>query len=293
MRASLIINPAAGRGAGQTLGSAIVEYLAGLGIVAQPHYSRAADDVGLQVKQALAARADVIIVAGGDGTVHAAVNGWMQADGGSPLAIVPIGTGNDFMKMLSSKDNWRAACARIAQGKPCRVDVGRCNDFYFANSLGVGFDAQVAMAANRMQWLGGNLVYGLALAKILLFQHQLPKVRVRHDGETLHTTITLISVSNGRSEGGAFLLAPDAKINDGLFDVVVAQGLSRLGILALVPRVLRGSHLGCPGIIDFKTDRLLIESEAGLPVHADGEIRYTDAKRLDIEILPQRLTVLA
>jgi diacylglycerol kinase (ATP) len=293
MRASLIINPTAGRGAGRTLGPAITEHLAALGVTAQPYYSRTAADVSLQVKQALAASTGTIIIAGGDGTVHAAVNGWMQADGDSPLAIIPIGTGNDFMKMFSCGDNWRAACDRIVQAKTRRVDIGRCNSIYFANSLGVGFDAQVAMEANRMQWLGGNLVYVLALAKILLFQHQLPDVYIRHDEQTMHTSITLISVSNGRSEGGSFLLAPDAEINDGLFDVVIARGLSRLGILKLVPRVMRGTHIGHPAVTIFKTRKLQIDSDIGLPVHADGEICYLDARSLKIEILPQALTIIA
>jgi len=293
MRATLIINPAAGRGAGQKLSAAIVSHLAQLDIAVQTFYSDSPGGVTRLVKQLLHAQPEMLIVAGGDGSVHEAVNGWMQAGGGVPLAVIPIGTGNDFSKMLAAGSDWRAACQSIANGKTREVDVGRCNDFYFANSLGIGFDAQVAQTANRMQWLRGNLVYGIAVVDTLLFRHRTPMVHLQYKNGTLDTAITLIAVSNGCCEGGAFQLAPHAKIDDGLFDVIVAQGLSRLGILALVPQVLRGKHLGRPGIVDFKTGKLLIESEAGLPVHADGEIRYTDAKRLDIEILPQRLTVVA
>jgi diacylglycerol kinase (ATP) len=293
MRASLIINPAAGRGAGQKLGPHITQHLQTLGIITRPYYSVAATDVMMQVKQALATSPEVIIVTGGDGTVHAAVNGWMQAGGGTPLAMVPIGTGNDFMKMFNSGENWRSACANIARGKTRRVDVGRCNDFYFANSLGVGFDAQVAMAANRMQWLHGNLVYGLALAKVLFFQYRLPIVDIMHDGDSLRTSITLISVCNGSSEGGSFLLAPGAHIDDGIFDVVIARGLSRAGILKLVPRVMRGTHVAHPAVSILRAGKLSITSDTGLPVHADGEIHYTHAHSLDIEILPLALTVIA
>ncbi len=293
MHAALIINPAAGRGAGQKLGPAIVSYLAQLDITVQSFYSDSPGGVTRLAKQQLQARPEMLVVAGGDGSVHEAVNGWMQAGGGVPLAVIPIGTGNDFSKMLAAGSDWRAACHSIATGNTRRVDVGHCNDFYFANSLGIGFDAQVALTANRMQWLHGDLVYGVAVAYTLLLDHRTPSVRLRHKGGTLDTSITLIAVSNGCCEGGAFKLAPHAKIDDGQFDVIVAQGMGRLGILALVPRVLRGSHLGRPGIVDLKTDRLLIESEAGLPVHADGEIRYTDARRLEIEILPQSLTLVA
>ncbi len=293
MRASLIINPAAGRGAGQIHGPSIVGHLAQLGVTLQTFYSESPGGVTSLVKQQAQTGQDMLIVAGGDGSVHEAVNGWMQAGGGAPLAVIPIGTGNDFSKMLTSGSDWRTACNAIANGETRAVDVGRCNDFYFANSLGIGFDAQVAHTANRMQWLHGNLVYGIAVAGTLLFRHRTPTVHLQHAGGMLDTPITLIAVSNGCCEGGAFKLAPHAKIDDGFLDVIVAQGLSRLGILALVPRVLRGSHLGRPGIMEIKTTGLLIESEAGLPVHADGETRYTDAKRLEIEILPLRLTVVA
>ncbi len=236
MRACLIINPAAGRGTGRARGPAIAAYLAELGVATRVLYSQAVGDVGLQVKQQLATHPDVVIFAGGDGSVHEAVNGWMQAGGGAPLAIVPVGTGNDFTKMLSSDPDWREACRRIAHGQTRSIDIGRCNDFYFANTLGIGFDAQVAMAAGRVQYLRGNLVYAVALLQTLLFAHQTPVVRVSHAGVTLATPITLVAVNNGRVEGGAFVVAPDAQIDDGLLDVVVAGPLSRLGILMLVPK---------------------------------------------------------
>ena len=294
MHAALIINPAAGRGAGRRLSVAAADYLAELGIqIHSRHFSRSGDDLVTQVREQLAAHPDAVIVVGGDGSVHAAVNGWMHAGGGAPLAFVPVGTGNDFTKMLGYASDWRAACRQIAQARTRNVDVVRCNDFYFANNLGIGFDARVAMAANRMQWLHSQIVYGVALIKTLALGHETPSVRLRHDDKIMETTITLIAVNNGRVEGGAFVLAPQAEIDDGQLDVVVASALSRFGILRLVPRVLRGSHIDHPAVSMFRTDQLVIESDTGLPVHADGEIRHTDARRLDIEILPRRLTLIA
>ncbi|MDE2235960.1 MAG: diacylglycerol kinase family lipid kinase [Gammaproteobacteria bacterium] len=293
MRAVLLINPASGRGAGRKLAPRITAELSGLGIEPQLYYSESPGHITRLVQQQLQSRPELLMVAGGDGSVHEAVNGWMLAGGGAPLAVIPIGTGNDFSKMLAAGADWHAACASIAKGRIRHVDVGRCNDFYFANSLGVGFDAQVALTANRIQWLGGQLVYSAAVMHTLLFKHLTPKVRLLHDGSTLESRITLIAVGNGCCEGGAFKLAPHAIIDDGQFDVIVAQALSRLGILRLVPQVLRGTHLGRPGIVDFRTQRLLIESDSGLPVHADGEIRYTDARLLEISIEPKKLSVVA
>jgi diacylglycerol kinase (ATP) len=173
------------------------------------------------------------------------------------------------------------------------AESGQPSEYFFANGLGVGFDAQVALEANGIRWIRGNAVYGLALAKILLLKHTRPRVRVRHDGESFETDITLLTVNNGRVEGGAFVMAPDAEIDDGLFDVVVAKGMGRLGILQLLPQVLKGQHMHHPKVMKFRTGKLTIESDEPLAVHADGELHYTGPTKLDIEVLPKKLEVIS
>jgi diacylglycerol kinase (ATP) len=275
------------------MGPAIGRYLHELGLPTRILNSSGPGDVQAKVRAALGEKPRVVIVAGGDGTVHEAVNGWMQAGGGAPLGVVPVGTGNDFVKMLDLSHDWREACWRIVRGDTRRVDVGKCNDFWFANGLGIGFDAQVALEANKIRWLRGNAVYGLALAKILLLMHSTPEVRVRYGEEKLTTPITLLTINNGKVEGGAFVMAPDAEIDDGLFDVVVAKGMGRLGVLQLLPQVLKGQHMNHPKVVKFRAARLSVEADVPLPIHADGELTYTGAKRLDIEVLPRALQVIA
>jgi len=294
MRATLVINPEAGRGLGRELGPAVAGYLQELGLTTRILNSASQGDVETKLKAALADKPQVVIAAGGDGTVHEAVNGWLKAGGGAPLGVIPVGTGNDFAKMLAPSNDWREACWRIARGQTRQVDMGRCNDYYFANGLGIGFDAQVALEANRIHWLRGNAVYGIALAKILILKHSRPRVRVRYEGgEPFETDITLLTINNGRVEGGAFVMAPDAEIDDGLFDVVVARGMGRLGILGLLPQVLKGQHMSHPKVMKFRTSRLTVESDEPLPVHADGELHYTGPTKLDIEVLPKRLEVIS
>ena len=294
MRATLVINPEAGRGLGRELGPAAARYLHELGLPTRILNSTSQGDVEAKVRAAMAEGPQVVIAAGGDGTVHEAVNGWLKAGGGAPLGVIPVGTGNDFAKMLAPSNDWREACWRIARGETRRVDAGRCNDYYFANGLGVGFDAQVALEANGIRWLRGNAVYGVALAKILLLKHSRPKVRVSYDGgEAFETDITLLTVNNGQVEGGSFIMAPDAEIDDGLFDVVVAQGMGRLGILQLLPQVLKGEHMHHPKVMTFRTAKLTVESDEPLAVHADGELHYTGPTKLEIEVLPKKLVVIS
>ena len=292
MRAFLVVNPEAGKGLGQELGPAVARYLTELGVPVQIAHSTGPGDVRRKVRAAMQEHPPVVIAAGGDGTVHEAVNGWMEAGGDVPLAVVPVGTGNDFVKMLGLSHDWREACWRVKRGATRRFDVGRCNDFYFANGLGIGFDAQVALEANGIRWLRGNAVYGVALAKILLLHHARPVVRVQHDGETLDTDITLLTINNGKVEGGAFIMAPDAEMDDGLVDVVLAKGMGRVGILQLLPQVLKGEHLTHPKVVKFRTNRLTVESATPLPIHADGELTYSGATHLDIEVLHKRLEVI-
>jgi YegS/Rv2252/BmrU family lipid kinase len=291
-KAILVVNPEAGRGLGREMGPAVGAYLQELGLPTRILNSSGPGDVKAKVQAALAEQPPVVIVAGGDGTVHEAVNGWMQAGGGAPLGVVPVGTGNDFAKMLEASPDWREACWRVVRRQTRRVDVGCCNDYYFAKSLGIGFDAQVALEANKIRWIRGNAVYGLALAKILLLHHSRPRVRIVHDGETLDTDITLLTINNGKVEGGAFVMAPDAEIDDGLFDVVVARGMGRLGILGLLPQVLKGEHMRNPKVLKFLTNKLTVQAATPLPIHADGELTYSGAMNLEIEVLPKRLEVV-
>ena len=291
-KAILIVNPEAGRGLGREMGPAVGAYLQELGLPTRIVNSSGPGDVQAKLRAALAEKPPVVIVAGGDGTVHEAVNGWMQAGGGAPLGVVPVGTGNDFAKMLEASPDWREACWRIVRRHTRRVDVGRCNEFYFANGLGIGFDAQVALEANKIRWIRGNAVYGLALSKILLLHHARPRVRLCYGDETLDTDITLLTINNGKVEGGAFVMAPDAEIDDGLFDVVVAKGMGRLGILGLLPQVLKGEHMQNPKVLKFRAAKLSVQALTPLPIHADGELTYSGAMNLEIEVLPRRLEVI-
>ena len=294
MNSALIVNPAAGRGAARRLLPAILARLRAFEPACEALTTAAPSDATRLVAQALRAGARWVAVAGGDGTVNEAVNGYVGvARDDQALALIPAGTGNDFAKMLGLGNDWQLACRRIAEGSRRRVDAGRCNGRIFANGIGAGFDAQVALEANAIRWLSGNAVYGLALARILTLRYATPLVRVTHDAGRYEGRITMLAAANGTTYGGAFRVAPQADVADGLLELMIAGPLTRLGIAGFIPHVLRGSHVGRPGIAMLRTRRALIETDESLVVHADGEILDHSARRLEIEVLPNALLVAA
>lgn len=293
MRARLILNPQAGRGGGRRLGPRIEAYLAGLGVAADAYYSRHAGDVADQTETACREGCDSVIVGGGDGTVFEAVNGVMRTGIRTRLGIIPVGTGNDLIKAVGLPRDWREACRRVAAGATRSIDVGRCNDRYFANGIGAGFDAEVARDARSIRRLRGNVVYGLALLRVLARGVGASRVTIEDDHGRIDHEVTLVAVANGPWYGGAFHIAPGARVDDGAFDVVIAEAVGRLGVLRFTPRVLAGTHLSLPIVRHHRARRITITCPAGVCVHADGEILYDAAKRLDIEVLPHALTLIA
>jgi YegS/Rv2252/BmrU family lipid kinase len=290
----LIVNPAAGRGRAGRLLPQVLARLHRAGFAGEPRLTRSPGEASVLVREALGRGAACVAIAGGDGTVNEAVNGYVGvARDAQALGVIPLGTGNDFAKMLGVGSDWSRACDAIGSGALRRVDAGVCNGRYFVNGVGAGFDAQVALEAQGIRWLRGNAVYGLALARTLLWHHSTPRARIAHDAGVHEGEVTLVAAANGAYYGGAFHMAPQADVGDGRLDVVVADALSRLGILGLVPHVLRGTHLGRPGVRLLRTRRLVIESEAPLAVHADGEILARAARRIDVEILAGALQVAA
>ncbi len=287
----LVVNPSAGRGSGARLAPEVVRELRRLGVDAEMRLTARPRHAIELVAAAVADGASEVLVAGGDGTIFEAVNG-MLAKGPTrcALGIVPIGTGNDFVKMLGLTD-WRVACTRIAAGQTRQVDIGRCGAHYFANGVGVGFDAQVAHLANGIGWLSGTPVYALALLRILAFDYRRPQMRITHDAGELDQRVTLVAIANGRCYGGAFQVAPRASLDDGLLELVVAEGLSRTRVLGLLPRVLKGTHLDHPAVVALRSRQVQIHASTPVVVHADGEILDLNATTVDVELLPGALRV--
>jgi YegS/Rv2252/BmrU family lipid kinase len=289
-----IVNPVAGGGAARRAWTAVRPVLESAGGVEMAE-SRGRGHAAELAESAARAGFPAVVALGGDGTVHEAANGLLSAVEGAAetaaLGVVPVGSGNDFAVLAGLPRDPVAAARRIAEGGERRIDVGRLDGRWFTNGVGIGLDARVAIEANRSRRGKGMGMYLLALARVLR-AFRPPQMRVEIDGEVMERPMTLVTVGNGGRHGGGFWICPDARIDDGVLDVCVCDGLSRPRILALLPRVMRGTHVGASCVRMRRAHRVRITSDAPLPVHADGEILFEDAHDLRIEIAPARLRLL-
>lgn len=289
----LIVNPQAGRGEVRRQMPAIREILAHHGLEYAETWSEKPGDAVEMAHKAAKDGYPLVVAVGGDGTVQEVANGILQADSPSTaLGILPVGSASDFAYSVGIPTDLEAACRILKEGKGRLIDVGRIEgDRFFLNAAGVGFDAQVAMETLKMKRLRGFAMYLVAVFRTLR-AYELPKVTIDLDGRKMEQTITLAVAANGRRYGGGFHIAPAARLDDGLFEVCIGRGLSRLGILRLLPEVMRGTHVDKEPVTMAQAKQVIIESEDPLAVHADGEIVATEAHRLALELEPKRLQIM-
>jgi len=165
------------------------------------------------------------------------------------------------------------------------------NNRYFANGAGIGFDAKVTRVARSYRWPVGDLVYLLAIFRCMVDGIATPTLTIAADGIQWNGPLTLASISNGPWIGGMFHIAPMAVNDDGMLELLIAGPVSRLRICALLPKLVRGAHLGQPEITHASVHRLKIEASAPVPSHLDGEVQEL-AAHFDIETLPATLDLL-
>jgi YegS/Rv2252/BmrU family lipid kinase len=289
----VILNPAAGRGRVRREWPRMAGRLRAAGVQFD-FVETTAPGAGIGLAERAAREYDAVIAAGGDGTVHEVVNGLLRAGGGAALGVLPLGSGDDFVKMLPARD----AVARIVVPEVRALDAGRIRagdaERFFANGMDIGFGAHASRNVRNVPALFTGLGAYLGALALTLVRYPKLEVRLQLDGGApVAQTTAMTAVMNGRAFGGSFHVCPEARVDDGELDLLIADGVGRWEILGLVPRIMRGTHVGHPRLRLARARRVLIESEAPLLVEADGEIVFEDARRLEIEVLPGALRVLA
>lgn len=296
LRLVVAINPSASFGRHRPVGPAVVEALERAGHSVTPLQRDSQEALVTAARQELSQAPDALIVVGGDGMVSLGVG--LVAETGIPLGLVPSGTGNDMARALGlPHDDPAAAITRLVEllaGGPRTVDLLRvtregADVTWVAGGVSAGFDAFVNETANRIRRPRGRIRYDLALLLELLRLRQVD-YDVVVDGERSRVAGTLVSVGNARSVGGGITLLPDARLDDGLLDVLIVDRLSRLAFLRLFPRVAKGTHGDDP--------RVRLSRARRVRIAADGVVAYGDGERLgelpvDVEVVPGALRVFA
>ena len=222
---------------------------------------------------------DLVIAVGGDGTVHEVVNGLMQvpAERRPALGVVPFGLGNDFAFAVGMDPSPEAAVRQIFTSTPRPVDLGFYADedgreHYFSNAAGIGLDTLITLRTRRILLLKGFPVFLIAAIQTIILDHDAPRMRLRMDGEVWEEQMPLLVLCNGSREGGGFRVAPQARPDDGLLDMLAVRQVTRRRMFAILPEVMRGTQGNLPEVRMPSFETLDIQSDRPLMIHLDGEI---------------------
>jgi len=269
MKLKMIFNPMAGRGrARKQIGRALA-YLRERGADVDCVPSASPADLTRIAAESSREDWDRVVVCGGDGSLHLAVREFDLERG--TLALLPLGSGDDFARVAGIPRTVVPACDAILFGQTREVDVATANGLRYLGVAGLGFDSEVAEYANEnAKFLRGSLVYLYSIFRVL------PRFTPRNvrmttaDGER-SLEIMFACVGNSRQYGGGIRITPDARIDDGMLDLCVVHRTSRGQLLKTLPRAYNGSHVKSPFVETSRGTQFTFESEHPMEVYADGE----------------------
>lgn len=281
----LLSNPISGGGLGKKLANQVIQELSRRNIPFSDLTSNSAAEAGSKLAELSLRELSGLIVVGGDGLVHLAIQ--KLANSKVPLLIIPAGTGNDFARTLNLNIADPLSNLPIAfDTVPQHIDLGKVENQYFAQILSTGFDSLVNEKANQMKFIKGRIKYNLAILMVLsTFKPKYYRFKV--DEVSFESRAMLIAISNGKSYGGGMMITPNADLNDGLFDVMILGPVSRLEFIKVFPKVYNGSHINHPAVKFLRGKRVVIESKG--VAYADGE--YIGTLPVDAQIVKDALQV--
>ena len=288
-RVPFIVNPVAGHGRGARAIPLIERILSERGLEGKFWVTQRPDEATGIAKSLVQRDARIIVVVGGDGTVQEVANATIGTD--TALGIVPAGSGDDFVKALGIPKEIPTALDMALGGSVQIIDVGRIDERYFVNAVGIGFDAMVGAEKEKAVFFRGFGAYLWGLLKTF-FRYRSPVMRICFGDQQIERKILMATIGNGTCCGGGFYLTPDAVLDDGLLDVCVVRHLSRFKLLWHLPKVLKGTHTGLDEVTMAQCRAITVESDVPLMIHADGEIWPEKPTRVDIELVPKALKVV-
>jgi diacylglycerol kinase (ATP) len=248
-------------------------------------------------RKAIVDGATLLVIVGGDGTVHEVVNGAVGADG-VELAVLPRGTGKDFVRSLRIPNDLGAALEIARDGRPRTVDVGSARyrswdgseaSGYFANFAGAGISGAIAQRANRSsKALGGRISFFAATVAVFA-SWKSADMTLQIDGEPRKGDMFEVLVMNGDYAAGGMWVTPEAQPDDGKLDVLLIGDVTKADFVRTFPKIYRGKHLSHPKIDALRGDAVEVDAVPAVPVVLDGEQPGTTPARF--EVVPQALRV--
>jgi diacylglycerol kinase (ATP) len=293
----LILNPIAGRGRAKHIEKRLVEYLRKQNINFELEKTNGPMHA-TELSRQMSNHVEVIVAMGGDGTLNEVATGILGST--ASLAIFPIGSGNDFNRLIGIPREMNLAIDTIISGSKKFIDLGRVaitNSHasrqlkYFINTLGIGIDAVIAKETKRIKYLRGLPLYIVATIKALSAYS--PNEYEILDGEKIKKEKAyLISVGNGIYEGGGFKMLPEADPSDSKLMVCLIQKMSAWNAIPLVPKIINGTHGGHKLITMWESQKLKISSKQPFILHGDGEIFEENATDVTIDLIPNAISLI-
>ena len=299
----IILNPTAGHGNGLKALTKIEQLFTQSGVSFDlVRTERPGHGIEL-TRQAIKDGYEVIVAAGGDGTVNEVINGLMlsKLEGLPipPFGVLCVGRGNDFSGSMGIPTDLEAGFQALLAGHRRSIDVGRVvggnypQGRYFGSCVGVGFDAITTIEVSKMPRWGGYLSFLVAVFKTVFLYNKAPLARIEYDGSVITQRSLLISIMNGRRLGGGFIMAPNSIPDDGAFDLCIAEQMSSFEVIKMIPHFTRGDQATQPTIKTGRAAKISIIAQDGpLPAQTDGEIICVDGSRLDVEALPRQIEII-
>jgi len=286
--AHLVLNPAANRGRAAARRGDIGIYLEERGFEVEWHVTQGPGHAERIVSE-LPDEA-LILAVGGDGTAHEVAAACVGTE--RVIGVLPVGSGNDYVKALGIGTSLERALEVVVRGVIRSMDTGVVNGVRFNNGLGIGFDAEVAAKVARAPaYLGGFGRYLWSVGR-LLWSFECHEARIKLDGgQEIAAKTVLVAVALGTTYGARFTVAPESSLEDGAFDVVWSEEVSRAEVLRLVPAVLRGTHLAHPKIHFARAAKVEVRLEEPTPAQVDGEV-LSPTRDFRAQVLPSSLRVL-
>jgi len=292
MKLFLIVNPVAGKNKGIKTIEQAAPLLEQKGIQFDMARTDYAGHALLIAQQLDPSRYDGVIAVGGDGTLFEILNGLLKKHGrfDLPVGQIPVGTGNSFIKDLGI-ETVRDAIEKIAAGRTRPIDVGmfKCPDgeYYFINLLGTGFVADVAHRAVKYKALG-PLSYIIGVFEELVHLRSTAMDMVI-DGQTMQRDYIFAEICNSTKTGGNMIMAPAARIDDGMLDVILLKKISRIGLLKIFPTIFKGTHVHDPHVETFRGKHIEVRPQKTQRLNADGEV--LGHTPIDVSILPAKINM--